>query len=140
MDEEIKFDLSVQEMTFAMEYFTTHNATQSYMKAFGSSYNVSNTEGHKLKRKPHIKAYIEYLAKETTNDLIMTAEEVLIELSAMAKGLDEELPKHQKIYSKDKVKALELMAKHHTLLTDVLKSEVEQRVVIVDDIMEVEGE
>ena len=68
------------------------------------------------------------------NDRIMTAEEVLVGLSDIARGDDTKLARHQKIYSKDRVKALELLAKHYQLLTEVSKQEIEQKVVIVDDI------
>lgn len=128
-----EWGLTELEMLFAIEYFTTKNATQSYLKVYGGKYSVANTVGHKLRRKKEVQAYIDHLMKEVVNDKIMSAEEVLIGLSDLARGNDTELARHQKIYAKDKTKALELLAKHYALLTEVSKQEIEQKVMIVDD-------
>ena len=135
MTELNEWGLSNEEQLFAIEYFTTKNATQSYKKVFPkASYATANNLGYLLKEKPEVKAYLKFLMDTVKNDRIMTAEEVLVGLSDMARGEDTELAKHQKIYSKDKVKALELLAKHYLLLTEVSKQEIEQKVIIVDDI------
>lgn len=135
MKELNEWGLTPEEQLFAIEYFTTKNATQSYKKVYtNASYSTANNLGYLLKEKPEVKAYLKFLMDTVRNDRIMTAEEVLVGLSDIARGEDTELAKHQKIYSKDKVKALELLAKHYQLLTEVSKQEVEQKVIIVDDI------
>jgi len=130
-----EWGLTPSEEIFAIEYFTTKNATQAYLKAYpDASYTTANSHGYILRDKPEVKAFIKFLMDTVRNDRIMTAEEVLVGLSDIARGEDTKLAKHQKIYSKDRVKALELLAKHYQLLTEVSKQEIEQKVVIVDDI------
>ena len=130
-----EWGLTPSEEIFAIEYFATKNATQSYLKAYPDvTYSVANSNGYLLKDKPEVKAFIKFLMDTVRNDRIMTAEEVLVGLSDIARGEDTKLARHQKIYSKDRVKALELLAKHYQLLTEVSKQEIEQKVVIVDDI------
>ena len=126
--------LTELEELFALEYFATKNATQSYLKVYNCNYNTAHAEGTRMRNKPEIKAYLQHLHETVRNDRIMTAEEVLIGLSEMARGDDSNRQRHQKIYAKDRTKALELLAKHYSLLTEVVKSEIEQRVIIVDDI------
>ena len=128
-----EWGLTEKEELFALEYFTTKNATQSYLKVFNCTYNTANQKGWRLKEKNEVKEYLRFLVETVRNDKIMTAEEVLVGLSDMARGDDTALARHQKIYAKDKQKALEALAKHYALLTDVSKQEIEQRVVIVDD-------
>ncbi len=136
-----EWGLTELEELFALEYFTTKNATQSYKKVFNSNYNTANQEGWKLRDKPEVQDFLRFLTETVRNDKIMTAEEVLVGLSEIARGDDNTLPRHQKIYSKDRQKALEALAKHYALLTEVSKQEVEQRVVIVDDMTdETDGE
>lgn len=130
-----EWGLTHEEELFAIEYFTTKNATQSYRKVFpNASYSTANNLGYLWKEKPEIKAFLKFLMDTVRNDRIMTAEEVLVGLSDIARGDDTEMARHQKIYVKDRVKALELLAKHYQLLTEVSKQEVEQKVIIVDDI------
>ena len=130
-----EWGLTPSEEIFAIEYFTTKNATQAYLTAYpDASYTTANSHGYILKDKPEVKAFIKFLMDTVRNDRIMTAEEVLVGLSDIARGNDTKLSRHQKIYTKDRVKALELLAKHYQLLTEVSKQEIEQKVIIVDDI------
>jgi phage terminase small subunit len=139
-DKNNKWGLTELERLFAIEYFTTKNATQSYLKTYGGKYSTANGKGHKLREKKEVKAFLNHLFETVKNDKILTAEEVLIGLSNLARGNDTDLAKHQKIYAKDKTKALELLAKHYALLTEVSKQEIEQKVTIVDDMGSVENE
>jgi phage terminase small subunit len=129
-----EWGLDMDEELFAIEYFTTKNASQSYLKIKPeASYQTALSSGHRLKIKPEVKLYIKHLMDTVKNDRLMTAEEVLVGLSDIGRGDDTKQGRHQKIYAKDKVKALELLAKHYQLLVDVSKMEIEQKVIIVDD-------
>lgn len=135
VNEKNAWGLNYDEELFAIEYFTTLNATQSYMKIRPDlTYMTAQKKGMELKNKPEVKEFLAHLMDTVRNDRIMTAEEVLVGLSDIARGDDSDLGRHQKIYVKDKVKALELMAKHYLLLTDVSKQEIDQKVTIVDDL------
>lgn len=126
--------LTVQQEAFVHMYFTTKNGTQSYLEVYDCNYETARKECQKLLRMPAVKEYLEYLMQTVRNDRILTAEQVLVGLSDTAKGDDAKLPRHQKIYGKEKVKALELLAKHHQLLTEVTKAEVTHKVQFVDDL------
>lgn len=134
-----EWGLTDKEEMFALEYFTTKNATQSYMKAFGVQRPYAVRAGNQLLQNPNVDAFIKHLMDTVRNDKILTAEEVLVGLSEVARGEDGS-KKHQKIYAKDKLKALELLAKHYSLLTDVSRQEIEQKVIIVDDLDGATGE
>lgn len=72
-------ELTEKELYFCAFYVKSFNATQSYLKAYGSSYNVANAEGYKLLVKPCIKNEIERL-KEIKRQQIMCGEEDIVEL------------------------------------------------------------
>lgn len=72
-------NLSEKEQLFCVYYIHSFNATQSYKKAYGSSYNVANSEGYKLLVKPCIKKELERL-KEIKRQMIVAGEEDFVEL------------------------------------------------------------
>lgn len=72
--------LTPEQQLFCVLYIKSFNATQSYMKAYNSSYNVANAEGYKLLVKPCIKKEIERLKEIKCKNLICTAED-LVELN-----------------------------------------------------------
>ena len=57
-------ELTPKQQLFCIYYIEEFNATKSYQKAFGSSYNVSMVEGCKLLRNPKIKEEIDKLTNE----------------------------------------------------------------------------
>lgn len=68
IQEEIEETLNNSELTdkqrmFCMFYVRTFNATQSYMNAYGGSYNNAMVSGCKLLRNPKIKAELEELKR-----------------------------------------------------------------------------
>lgn len=71
--------LSEKERLFCVYYIRSFNATQSYKKAFNSSYNVANSEGYKLLVKPCIKKELERL-KEIKRQMVVAGEEDFVEL------------------------------------------------------------
>ena len=54
-------ELTPEQQLFCVYYARTFNATQSYLKAYVSSYDVANAEGYKLLVKPCIKKEIDRL-------------------------------------------------------------------------------
>lgn len=72
-------ELTPGRQMFCIYYSRTFNATQSYMKAYGCSYDVANAEGYKLLVRPCIKKEIERL-KEIKRQQIIAGTEDVIEL------------------------------------------------------------
>lgn len=72
-------ELTPERQMFCICYSRTFNATQSYMKAYGCSYDVANAEGYKLLVKPCIKKEIERL-KEIKRQQIIAGTEDVVEL------------------------------------------------------------
>lgn len=71
-------DLTPQQQVFCAHYIRTWNATQSYIKAFGCSYDVANAEGYKLLVKPCVKKELDRL-KEIKRRQIDLEETDLVE-------------------------------------------------------------
>lgn len=72
-------ELTPEQQLFCIYYIKSFNATQSYLKAYGCSYDVANAEGYKLLVKPCIKAEIERL-KEIKRQQIVVSEFDIVEL------------------------------------------------------------
>lgn len=72
-------DLTPEQQMFCIYYSRTFNATQSYLKAYGCSYDVANAEGYKLLVKPCVKREIERL-KEIKRQMIVAEAEDIVEL------------------------------------------------------------
>ncbi len=72
-------DLTPEQQMFCIYYIRTFNATQSYLKAYGCSYDVANAEGYKLLVKPCVKKEIERL-KEIKRQMIVAEAEDIVEL------------------------------------------------------------
>lgn len=120
--------LTKKEMAFC-EYYAleNENATQSYLKAYDCAYNTANTQGWKMLRKPHIKAYIEQLQKEAYANALITAEKVALKLSeiAFAKKDDEYyIPTAQ-------LKALDLLQKQLGIQHQKIEADVNTDINIV---------
>lgn len=71
--------LTPEQQLFCVYYARTFNATQSYLKAYVSSYDVANAEGYKLLVKPCIKEEIDRL-KEIKRQQIVADESDIVEL------------------------------------------------------------
>lgn len=72
-------ELTEKEQIFCLYYIKSFNATQSYIKAYGCSYNVANAEAYKMLVKPCVKAEIERL-KEIKRQQIVINESDVVEL------------------------------------------------------------
>lgn len=116
---------------FCHEYIKDMNATQAAIRT-GYSKNTANRIGSRLLSNVDIKARVKELRDAYFNENIMTAQQVEYELTRIALGLSNE--KHVVIegtgdgYSeariidkppdeKSRLKALELMAKRHRILS-----------------------
>lgn len=72
-------ELSIEHQMFCIYYIRSFNATQSYLKVYGCSYEVANVKGPMLTAKPHIKKEIMRL-KEVKRQQIIASEEDIVEL------------------------------------------------------------
>ncbi|RDU21930.1 PBSX family phage terminase large subunit [Anaerosacchariphilus polymeriproducens] len=72
-------DLTHEQRLFCIYYSKTFNATQSYLKAYGRSYDVANAEGYKMLVKPCVKKEIERL-KEIKRQQIVASESDIVEM------------------------------------------------------------
>lgn len=71
-------ELTNKQNLFCLYYVKSFNATQSYLKAYGCSYNTAMVEGSSHLRNPKIKAEIDRL-KEIKRQQIAAGEEDLVE-------------------------------------------------------------
>ena len=71
--------LTPEQQMFCIYYSRTFNATQSYQKAYGCSYENAMVEGSKSLRKPKVRKEIERL-KEIKRQRIIAGEEDIVEL------------------------------------------------------------
>jgi phage terminase small subunit len=97
---------TTRQKLFIEAYLANPNATQAAITA-GYSAKTAKSQGQRLLTKVDIQKAV--AARVQT--AIMTADEVLTELALIAKG------DHAQ-YKSDKLKALELVGKHHKLFTD----------------------
>ena len=72
-------DLSPEQQMFCIYYIRTFNATQSYRKAYGCSYEVANARGSVLLVQSSVRAEIERL-KEIKRQQIIAETEDIVEL------------------------------------------------------------
>lgn len=70
-------ELTEKQKLFCLFYLDNHNATQAYLKAYKSSYNVARTEGHRNLTKPYIKKEIERLKKIRNESLMLDREDIV---------------------------------------------------------------
>jgi phage terminase small subunit len=69
-------DLTDQQKEFCLLFSRSFNATQSYLKAFGSTYNTARTEGSRLLAKPSIKTEITRLKEERYTRAYLSEEDI----------------------------------------------------------------
>ncbi len=72
-------ELTEEQRLFCIYYSRTFNATQSYLKAYGSSYETAMVNGCMLLRKAKVREEIERL-KEIKRQQIVASEEDIVEL------------------------------------------------------------
>lgn len=72
-------DLTPEQQMFCIYYSRTFNATQSYLKAFGSTYDTAHAKGYSLLAKVGIRKEIERL-KEIKRQMIIAGTDDIVEL------------------------------------------------------------
>lgn len=129
---------------FCIEYIRTLNAKQSYMIVYPEA-NDRNAEvsGSRLLRNVKVRERIEELMARDTQGRIASAEEVLELLTQIARGETTEqivTPKGKIVEAESntqaRLKALDLLAKRYSLLTDKLEVSGNVGVTIVNDLPE----
>lgn len=125
---------------FAQHYVETVNIAES-----SRSVGYSESSGHRLLKRPDVKAYIQWLITEASNADIMTATEVLEHLTRVAKrdGYDEIVTAkgdkiQARISTKDQLTALQQLAKFHDLLSPDVQVNNELNIIV--DISEPEDD
>ena len=131
-------NLTHKQRKFVLEYMKTGNATESYKNAgySASNDNIAGVEGHKLLRHPKIKEALQEQVKNYKENAVMDAEEVLAELTKVARGETKEEVLigmgHgvQDITEKgsatsDRLRALELLGRRYALFTDNVNNNTE---------------
>jgi len=101
--------LTKKQQLFADKYIETLNATQSAIFA-GYSKKTASVIGNENLGKPYIKEYIDKRLGSKQNNLIMSQDEVLEGLTAIARN--------KKADNKDRIKAYQLMGKRYSIFTD----------------------
>lgn len=140
--------LTVKQEKFCLAYVEKGNATQAAIDA-GYSKRSAKAIGAENLSKPDVRARVDELLRIIQNEKIADATEVLQFLTACMRGQVEEEAVvveligdgmgsaakiiKKKIGGREKVKAGELMAKRHGLLTDKLDINIPITVVIEDD-------
>lgn len=100
--------LTTKQRLFVEAYLAMPNATEAARTAGYKGNDVTlGAVGHENLKKPQIAA----LLQQRIDKAVMSADEVLSELAKIAKG-------DHATYKSDKLKALELVGKHHKLFTD----------------------
>ena len=101
--------LTDQQQLFCREYLTDRCATQAAIRAGYSKTSAAPTSSRIMAR-PEIKALIASLDREIKSKHILDGQETLERISAEATNM--------RNAPKDRLKALELLAKHHGLLIE----------------------
>jgi len=102
--------LTEKQKRFAKEYAKSLNGTQAYKKVYGSTEKTARTNAAKLLANTCIKKEVDKTKEKFNRKFTMTAEGVLTRIEDMAE--DDNNP------SGVRIKALELLGKHFSLLTD----------------------
>ena len=103
--------LTPTQNAFCMAFVRLKNASAAYKESYNTkgTPTVANTESSKLMAKPHIKARIAALLQKTEARTILSAQQILEELTLLAS---------KKYEHRDRLKALELLGRYRKLFTD----------------------
>lgn len=71
--------LTEQQITFCLLYTKTYNATQSYMRAFETTYRTAHSYGYSLLQQPEIRAEIKRL-QAVKNEALLAGTQDVVEL------------------------------------------------------------
>lgn len=130
--------LTTRKRLFAENYLANANATEAAIKA-GYSKKTARSQGQRLLTDVDIRALVE----KRVESAAMSANEVLEELALIAKCDWQDFVEVRRdkfgdvidasLKLSDKIKALELLGKHHKLFTDKTEHSGEVGIRLVDD-------
>jgi phage terminase small subunit len=126
--------LNDRQRLFVKYYIGTLNATESAKRA-GYSPKTAAEIGYELLNKPHIAEAVEKGVEKKMSKADISAERILDELASIAFLTPEQLDALKSIKGGEKMRALELLGKYHTLFTDRIENtgEVTINVSLEDD-------
>lgn len=107
--------MTAKQKRFCDEYLIDCNATQAAIRA-GYSPKTAQAIGSENLKKPVVKKYINEHLEISHNDAVMSAEEVLMRLTEIARDKKER--------AGNTLKALELLGKRHKLFVDRVEQEL----------------
>ncbi|WP_395976221.1 terminase small subunit [Christensenella sp. MSJ-20] len=107
--------MTAKQKRFCDEYLIDCNATQAAIRA-GYSPKTAQAIGSENLKKPVVKKYIDEHLEISHNDAVMSAEEVLMRLTEIARDKKER--------AGNTLKALELLGKRHKLFVDRVEQEL----------------
>jgi phage terminase small subunit len=110
--------LNPRQTLFVKEYVVCKNATEAAKRA-GYSEKTAYASGKENLHKPLIRAAIDKELNKLYAAVDITAKRVIEELSKIALADMTDLTATARMRMNDKVKSLEILAKHFKLLTDV---------------------
>lgn len=140
---ELTESLTDKQLAFCFEYAIDFNGSQAAQRA-GYSPDSARFIARDLLKKPEVQEVIRAILKEIQFDRIMSAEEVMFQLTQMARGDateemvfpsrfgDTTVSSKRQIIPKDRLKALELIGKRYAMFVD--KQEVDEKTTFVVDI------
>lgn len=106
--------LTKKQQAFVDHYVASLNATQAYMRAYGTdNENTAGVNGHKLLKNTKVVEAIDARLAEVQNKRIATAEEVLEFLTSVIYSSDAKM--------QDRIRSAELLGKRHKLFTDKME-------------------
>ncbi|MCT2881935.1 terminase small subunit [Lentilactobacillus buchneri] len=77
-------DLNDKQKAFALNYLKYHNATQSYIDAYGTDYNTASQLGWRLLRNVKVRKLLDELRKEQESEMYLTANDIIIQYAKQA--------------------------------------------------------
>jgi phage terminase small subunit len=126
--------LNERQRLFVKYYIGTLNATESAKRA-GYSPRTAGEIGYELLKKPQIAEAVAKGVDKKMSKADISAERILDELASIAFLTPEQLDALKSIKGGEKMRALELLGKYHTLFTDRIEQsgEVTINVSLEDD-------
>lgn len=119
--------LTAKQRAFCEEYVKNgYNATQAYLLAYECEYTTANTEGGRLLKKPHVRAYVNELQKQAFDAAAINAERIALKLAEIAFAA-----KDDECYAANaQLKALDLLQKQLGIQTQKVEADVKTDIVI----------
>lgn len=114
-------DLNSKHKAFCDDYLITLNATESYMKVYGCSYDTARANGCKLLANANISEYINKRLEEAKTERVANMQDILEFWTDVMNNEYKKLGYNKPLYIKDRQIASESLAKRLELAKDVDK-------------------